>query len=86
MQSQIHTAMVSKFAAHCYGPIFAKVNENAKRIITSIRKRQMEFFGQVMRREGLEHLAVTRNRKKERKRKAKSWICETFEHVGKCRS
>ena len=26
---------------------------------TSIRKRQMEFFGHVMRREGSEHLAVT---------------------------
>ena len=29
-------------------------------LLTSIRKRQMELSGHVMRREGLEHLAVTR--------------------------
>ena len=28
-------------------------------LMNSIRKRQMEFFGHVMRRESLEHLAVT---------------------------
>ena len=28
-------------------------------LLRSIRKRHMEFFGHVMRREGLEHLAVT---------------------------
>ena len=39
-------------------------------LLKSIRKRQMEFFGHVMRREGLEHLAVTGKieRKKGRRR------------------
>ena len=59
-------------------------SENAKRII-NINQVKVFWVRDEKGRPGAPS-SYWKDKRKERERKTKSWICESFEHVGKCRS